>query len=85
METKKFVLLDIDYVTKNSKPIIRLFGRLPDGRSIIAIDRNFKPYIYAQPYNFEECINELRALGLPKIERVHKIDNGREREFLKSF
>lgn len=83
METKKFMLLDIDYVTRNHKPVVRLFGKLPDGRSIIAIDRNFKPYIYAQPLDFEECINELRALGLNKIERVHRIDNRKEKEFFK--
>jgi DNA polymerase I len=28
MEIKKFVLLDIDYITKNHIAVIRLFGKL---------------------------------------------------------
>ena len=28
MDTKKFVLLDIDYITKKNVAVIRLFGKL---------------------------------------------------------
>jgi len=28
MDTKKFVLLDIDYITRNSLAVIRLFGKI---------------------------------------------------------
>ena len=46
METKKLILLDIDYVTRYGRPVIRLFGKIPDeDKSIIALDKNFKPYI----------------------------------------
>ena len=84
METKKFVLLDIDYITKNVA-VIRLFGKLleEDGRSIIALDRSFKPYIYVLPYDVEECIAELGSLNLLKIEKVIKTDFGESKEFLK--
>lgn len=83
MERKKFALLDIDYITKNHKPVIRLFGKLADGRSIIALDRNFKPYIYIQPYDVRKCKDELRRLELKKIEIINKKDKGKEKEFLK--
>lgn len=86
MESKKFVLLDIDYVTKNEEAVVRLFGKLvgEDGnRSIIAKDKNFKPYIYVLPHDIETCITDLEELNLQKIEKVEKKDVGVLKEFLK--
>lgn len=83
MGTKRFILLDIDYFTKKGKPIIRLFGKLSDGRSIIAIDKNFKPYIYVIPHEIEECIAELKEFKFNEIEKVRKWDNGELKDFLK--
>jgi len=84
METKKFILLDIDYVTRYGRPVIRLFGKIPDeDKSIIALDKNFKPYIYILPLDVEECIAELTEFELPKIEKQRKRDNGELKDFLK--
>ncbi|MCE5215066.1 MAG: DNA-directed DNA polymerase [Methanobacterium sp.] len=87
MENKKFLLLDIDYITENEVAVIRLFGKLREedkNKSIIALDKNFKPYIYVLPSDdFEECINDLRELNIKKIERVRKKDVGILKEFLK--
>ena len=67
METKKFVLLDIDYITKNRIPIIRLFGKDENGESIMALDRSFRHYLYVLPYDVDDCINELKRIrGSPK-------------------
>ncbi len=85
METKQFVLLDIDYITKNHTAVIRLFGRLigENNGSITALDRNFKPYIYVQPHDFDDCINELSELKLLNVEKIRKRDNGVLKDFLK--
>jgi DNA polymerase I len=84
MESKKFILLDIDYVTRYGRPVIRLFGKIPDeDKSIIALDKNFKPYIYILPLDVEECIAELTEFELPKIEKQRKRDNGELKDFLK--
>jgi DNA polymerase, archaea type len=86
METKKFVLLDIDYITKNHIPVIRLFGKLigeKDEGSIIVLDNSFKPYIYVQPYDLNECINELSELELIEVEKLTRMDNGELNKFLK--
>lgn len=80
------MLLDIDYITRNSKPVVRLFGKLlgeNERRSIIALDKNFKPYIYVLPHDVEECLTELTELKVGKIERVLKKDMGSVKEFLK--
>lgn len=86
METKRFVLLDIDYVTENDKPVVRLFGKLQGegiNKSIVAKDRSFKPYIYVHPHEADECITELRELNIKQIERVRKKDVGIFKDFLK--
>lgn len=80
------MLLDIDYITENDKPMVRLFGRLQgedEDKSIIALDKSFKPYIYVLPYDVEECLSQLRELKLQKIKRVEKKDVGEIKEFLK--
>lgn len=85
METKRFVLLDVDYVIGYSRPVIRLFGKiLTDNRSIIARDPHFQPYLYLLPRDLEECITDLNKFEPPKIEKLRRKDNdGRLKDFLK--
>lgn len=83
MDIRKFVLLDIDYVTRNGVAVVRLFGKQNDGNSIIALDKNFKPYIYVLPYDADDCINELRKLEPFKVEKQLKKDGGKLKDFLK--
>lgn len=78
MITKKFVLLDIDYVTRNRKPVIRLFGKIlgDEYESIIALDKSFRPYFYVVPHDMGDCIDELNTLNLLKMEKVLRNDGG---------
>jgi DNA polymerase I len=85
METKRFVLLDVDYVTRYGRPVIRLFGKiLAENRSIIARDPNFQPYLYLLPLEAEECMADLTEFNLQKIEKLRRKDNdGELKDFLK--
>ncbi|WP_337465612.1 hypothetical protein [Methanobacterium formicicum] len=85
MTTKKFVLLDIDYITRNGEAVIRLFGKLVGEKEghIIALDNSFKHYIYVIPHVFDVCIDELSDMGLNVVEKVSKRDMGKTREVLK--
>jgi len=85
METRKFVLLDIDYITKNHIAVIRLFGRLigENEGSIIALDKSFRPYIYVHPHDVDDCINELSELKLHNVEKLRKRDKGELKDFLR--
>ncbi|MGC9517081.1 MAG: DNA polymerase domain-containing protein [Methanomicrobiales archaeon] len=91
METKKFTLLDIDYITEDEKPVVRLFGKIrgeSENRSIIALDKKFKPYIYVIPENetdFNDCIMDLSEFDIESIETVKKTDIKEEIEVLKVF
>jgi len=80
------VLLDIDYITEDEKPVVRLFGREigeEGGKSIIVKDRAFKPYIYVEPYKPEICQTQIEELDVLMVEKVKKKDLGKKKEFLK--
>jgi DNA polymerase, archaea type len=86
METKRMVLLDIDYVTEGEKPVVRLFGReigYEGARSIIVLDRSFQPYIYVEPYDPEICLGQIEELDVLQVEKERKRDLGKIKEFLK--
>ncbi|MBI5459422.1 DNA-directed DNA polymerase [Methanobacterium sp.] len=86
METKRMVLLDIDYITRNDKAVVRLFGREKNsqgGNSIIVMDGGFKPYIYVVPHDLDPCLEQIKELGVLQVEKVIMKDLGREKEFLK--
>jgi DNA polymerase, archaea type len=86
MESKKFVLLDIDYITEEDKAVIRLFGRLKgeeEGKSIIVLDKNFKPYIYVVPYNEEQCVEDLNEFDIEMVGWARKGYMNEIKDFLK--
>ena len=81
---RNVVILDIDYVTYNDKPVIRLFSKDGD-KNIILIDDTFEPYLYVRPDgDVEECISEIREnIDVINIEKVIKKDFQVETEFIK--
>lgn len=84
MQKKSLIVNDIDYVTENEKPVIRLFGKDPQtDETIMAVDKNFKPYMYILPYDMDECISDLKEMELENIEIEEKIDIGCSVEFIK--
>ncbi len=84
MQTKTILLNDIDYITRNDKAVIRLFGTDPESNeNIIAYDDTFVPYMYVLPYDIDACLDELRQLGLDNLEVESKIDIGVEKDFIK--
>lgn len=86
METKRFILLDIDYVTENGRPVVRLFGKEQgedEGRSIIALDRHFRPYIYVIPNgDIDDCIRQIHTLDVDEVMIVRKKDISKEKEMI---
>jgi DNA polymerase, archaea type len=86
MESKRFVLLDIDYITENDRAVIRLFGKLKgdgEGKSIIVLDKSFKPYIYVVPNDEERCIEDLNEFDVEMVGWARKRYMGETKDFLK--
>ena len=90
MEEYTFALIDIDYVLEEGKPVIRIFGRTKQGKSIVAFDRSFEPYFYALPKKTlegaEKAVKGLKGdYDIVKVEHEKKIYRNREEHFLKVF
>ncbi|MFH1127407.1 MAG: DNA-directed DNA polymerase [archaeon] len=48
-EKYDLMLIDADYTVIDNNPIVRLYGRTKDGKSIVIFDNTFEPYLYVQP------------------------------------
>ncbi|OPX60088.1 MAG: DNA polymerase [Methanobacterium sp. PtaB.Bin024] len=87
METKRMVLLDIDYITKGEKAVVRLFGREKNEKEenpIIVLDRGFKPYIYVVPHDLDKCQEQIvEELDVLQVEKVKIKDLGQKKDFIK--
>ncbi len=80
---RNVVILDIDYVTFEDKPVIRLFSKDGD-KNIILLDDTFEPYLYVVSDNIEECIQEIKDnLDVVNAEHVIKRDFQVESDFIK--
>ena len=55
-------LLDIDYKTIEGEPYVRLFGVTDEGKHVIAVDRNFKPYFWVRTEEPEEFSKKIMGL-----------------------
>lgn len=86
MESRRFVLLDIDYITEEDRAVIRMFGKLKgdeEGKSIIVLDKNFKPYIYVVALDEERCIEDLNEFDIEMVGWARKGHMGENKDFLK--
>ncbi|WP_407431556.1 3'-5' exonuclease, partial [Methanobrevibacter sp.] len=80
---REVVILDIDYVTYEDKPVIRLFSKDGD-KNVVLIDDSFTPYLYVYSNAPDECIDDLNELlDDVVIEKVTKKDFQIEKTFIK--
>lgn len=73
----EFQLLDCDYIILENLPVVRLFGKTKDDKSVCAFYKRHFPYFYISPKkqleeNFEETIKKKFSGLVVKTEKVHK-------------
>lgn len=92
MEKRKMIILDIDYITHEERPVVRLFGKEKgdETKDIIALDSTFIPYFYVVPsQNISLTLDEINKLkdsgdlDFEKIELVDKKDFQIPKKFIK--
>ena len=77
------VILDIDYVTFEDKPVIRLFSKDGD-KNIVLLDDTFEPYLYVMADDLDECMVEIKEnIDVVNVEKVTKKDFQIETDFIK--
>ncbi len=80
---RNVVILDIDYVTFEDKPVIRLFSKDGD-RNVVLLDDTFEPYLYVMSDDLDECVDEIKDnIDVVNVEKVIKKDFQIETEFIK--
>lgn len=68
-------ILDADYTLVNNKPIVRIYGKDIDGKSVSVFHENFLPYFYLdvkKEYDMKDVIYEFENMGL-KVQIVDKM------------
>jgi len=66
----EFCVLDVDHVMEGGVAAVRLWGRTADGKSVLVLDRGFKPYFYVDVNS-----NLLKKEGVEKLrERVLELN-----------
>ena len=83
MVERNVVILDIDYVTYEDRPVIRLFSKDGD-KNVILLDDTFEPYLYVVSDDVDKCMSEIQNnLDVVSVEKVIKKDFQVEMEFIK--
>ncbi|WP_298521532.1 DNA-directed DNA polymerase [uncultured Methanobrevibacter sp.] len=80
---RNVVILDIDYVTYEERPVIRLFSKDGD-QNIVLLDDTFEPYLYVMSDDLDECMDEINEnIDVVNVEKVTKKDFQIETDFIK--
>ena len=80
---RNVVILDIDYVTFEDRPVIRLFSKDGD-KNIVLLDDTFEPYLYVMSDDLDECVREIEDnIDVVNVEIVTKKDFQIETDFIR--
>jgi DNA polymerase I len=67
-----FQLLDCDYVQLEDKPVVRLFGKTLDGKTVCVFFEGFKPYFYVLPRERQKAVEFLRKSFPADVEAIEE-------------
>ncbi|MEM0333175.1 MAG: DNA-directed DNA polymerase, partial [Candidatus Aenigmatarchaeota archaeon] len=83
----EFQIIDADYVQVNNHPLIRLFGKTKDGKSVCVFYEGYFPYFYFKSEkNLEDIKNSLEKnfqgliLKLDKVKKYNPIGYKKDKE-----
>ncbi len=78
-------LVDVDYITKESKAIIRLWCKDDEGRQVIVFDHRFEPYFYAIGNASIDKMMDVTAERYDEIVRPKRIEIVDRKDFGKKI
>lgn len=69
-------VIDVDYITEDEKPIIRLFKKQKDSnKNYIDEDPDFEPYFYALPEeSMKKAFKQVKEIEDQRIEKLEKVE-----------
>ena len=69
-------ILDCDYIVVNNKPIVRIFGKTTEGKTVCVCHQNFLPYFYLYadekkyPVIMRDIHDQYPNLVIETVERI---------------
>lgn len=69
MPIAKICILDVDYILEGETPVLRIWGKSREGKSVVVLDRSFEPYFYVEPRE-DMSLDDLKALS----ERIGNLE-----------
>jgi len=69
-----FQLIDTDYLLVNNLPVVRLFGKTKNGKTVCAFYEGFLPYFYVLPKDKSKTIEFLRKKYAQLLARVEETE-----------
>src|SRR4030042_1660942 len=69
-----FQILDCDYIILENSPVVRLFGKTKEGKSVCAFYKNYFPYFYVLPKNQTELNDYLEKNFGDQIISVEEVE-----------
>jgi DNA polymerase I len=61
-------VIDVDYILVNERPIVRIFGKTEDGKSVCAFYEDYKPYFYTEGEKAKTLME-----GEPQVQKIEKV------------
>jgi len=80
-------ILDVDYVVVNEEPVVRIFGRDPEGKSVCVFHEGYRPYFYAdcaqKVLDLLDPEAEPQVVSIEKVQRIYAIGYQGPKDFYK--
>src|SRR4030042_1783082 len=82
-----FYVVDVNYVIKDGKAVIQLFGRTDDGRQACLVDDRFEPYFYVKGTVEDETLLSLKkdVFRVSRVQRCVRRINEKDAGVIKVF
>lgn len=80
-----FQLLDCDYILVNNLPVVRLFGKTKDNKTVCAFYNGFLPYFYVLPAEgkTEDAIKFLQTTFGSLVAQIEEVKKNYSRRLSK--
>ncbi|MEM5812280.1 MAG: DNA-directed DNA polymerase [Candidatus Aenigmatarchaeota archaeon] len=80
-------ILDVDYITVNEDPVVRIFGKTNDGKTVCGFYEGYRPYFYS---DFDPKVlkiidpeKESQVIGIERVERTFVMGYQQPKSFYK--
>jgi DNA polymerase I len=80
----EFQILDVDYVNVNEEPIVRIFGKDKNGKTVCIFREKYMPYFYAMGGDVAGVLkDDNQVISIERVKRKLVFEGGKESEIFK--